>query len=116
MTRLGTRLVFEVRTGISTDSRGHVLTFPGLEICLNRDIGLFVPILPTLDLDVGHNAQFHRIHIDGHAKRLHIDASFTITPAQTIRLSGYEQSSRSFKARFTTDVALFLTELGNFSN
>jgi len=107
---------FEVRSGISFASRGHVLTFPGLEISLNRDIGFFVPVVPTLDLDVGHNARFRRIVIDGKKKQIQLDASVTITPDRTIRLmQDYKQSSDAFSARFFYDVGRWLTRLGKFT-
>jgi hypothetical protein len=114
MTLFGSPLSFEVRSGISTSSRGHVLTFPGLEVSLNRDIGLFVPVVPHLDLDVGHNARFRHIKIDGKQKRLHLSASVTITPQSTIRLNDYVQSSEAFAAKFSTDVGQWLTQIGKF--
>jgi len=92
------------------------LTFPGLEISLNRDIGFFVPVVPTLDLDVGHNARFRRIVIDGKKKQIQLDASVTITPDRTIRLmQDYKQSSDAFSARFFYDVGRWLTRLGKFT-
>jgi hypothetical protein len=93
-----------------------VLTFPGLEVSLNRDIGLFVPVVPTIDLDVGHNAHFRRVVIDGKKKLIKVDASVTITPDRTIRLmQDYVQSSEAFSARFFFDVGRWFTRLGNFS-
>lgn len=106
---------FEVRTGISFGNRGHVLTFPGLEVSLNRDIGLFVPVLPTLDLDVGHNTKFRSIVIDGRKKELKIAASVTITPERTRRTQDYVQTSDAFSAIFFYDVGKWLTRLGRFS-
>jgi hypothetical protein len=111
-----TPLPFEVRSGISFSNQGHVLTFPGLEVCLNRDIGLFVPVPPTIDLDVGHNARFRRILIDGKRKLVKVDASVTITPDRTIRLmQEYKQSSEAFSARFFYDVGQWLTRVGKFT-
>lgn len=107
---------FEVRSGISCTNRGHVLTFPGLEVSLNRDIGLFVPVHPTLDLDVGHNTKFRSIVIDGHQKRLKITASVTITPDRTRLLTqDYVQTSEAFSAIFFYDIGQWLTRLGKFS-
>ncbi len=114
MTLIGAPLSFEVRSGISTSSRGHVLTFPGLEVSLNRDMGLFVPVVPHLDLDVGHNARFRQIEIDGKQKHLRLSASVTITPQSTIRLNDYVQSSEAFAAKFSTDVGQWLTQIGKF--
>ena len=106
---------FEVRSGISFNSRGHVLTFPGLEVTLNRDIGLFVPIHRTVDLDVGHNAKFHSIEIDGRDKLLRIAASVTITPERTRQTHNYVQTSDAFSSMFFYDVGQWLTRLGKFS-
>jgi len=115
-TLFGSILSFEVRSGISTSSRGHVLTFPGLEVALNRDIGLFVPVVPTIDLDIGHNARFRKIEIDGKQKLLRLSASVTITPKKTVRLNDYVQSSKAFAARFHFDVGQWLTRIGNFNH
>lgn len=83
---------------------------------LSRELGLFVPVVPTIDLDVGHNARFRRIHIDGNRKEIRLDASVTITPDRTIRLMRqYVQSSEAFAARFSYDVGQWLTRLGNFT-
>ncbi|KAG7363454.1 hypothetical protein IV203_026814 [Nitzschia inconspicua] len=115
-THFGSPIPFEVRSGISFANRGHVLTFPGLEVSLNRDLGLFVPVVPTIDLDVGHNAVFRRIRIDGKRKEIQVDASVTITPDRTIRLmKKYVQSSEAFAARFSYDVGQWLTRLGRFT-
>jgi hypothetical protein len=115
MTLFGAPILFEVRSGIATSSRGHVLSFPGLEISLNSDIGFFVPVVPNVDLDVGHNARFRHIEIDGKQKQLKMSASVTITPASTIRLKDYKQSKEAFSAKFSTDVAHWLTNLGNWT-
>ena len=107
---------FEVRSGISYSNRGHVLTFPGLEVSLNSDIGLFVPVHPTLDLDVGHNTKFRSIVIDGRKKRVKIAASVTITPDRTrLMTQDYVQTSEAFAAIFFYDVGQWLTRLGRFS-
>jgi hypothetical protein len=109
-------LPFEVRTGLASESRGHVLTFPGLEVSLARGLGLFVPVLPTVDLDVGHNAIFRRIDIDGINKMITLDATVTITPDRTLRLlKDYVQGSEAYAARFFYDVGRWLTRLGNFT-
>lgn len=106
-------LNFEVRTGVDFTTRGHVLTFPGLEVSINSP--LFVPVVPTIDIDVGHNARFRDIIIDGRAKLVRLSASVTITPERTIRLlTDYQQSSEAFSARFSVDVGQWLTNIGNF--
>ena len=114
-THFGAPLNFEVRSGISTASRGHVLTFPGLEVSLNQDIGLFVPVIPGIDLDIGHNARFRNIEIDGRSKVLKLSASVNITPEGTIRFNDYVQSSEAFAAKFSTDVGQWLTRICRFS-
>jgi hypothetical protein len=106
---------FEVRTGISFSNRGHVLTFPGMEVSLNRDIGFFVPVHPMLDLDVGHNTKFRSIVIDGFRKRLKIAASVTITPDRTRLMQDYVQTSDAFSAIFFYDIGQWLTRMGRFS-
>lgn len=106
-------LKFEVRTGIDFTTRGHVLTFPGLEVAINTP--LFVPVLPAIDIDVGHNARLRDIIIDGRAKFVRLSASVTITPERTIRLlTDYRQPSEAFSARFSVDVGRWLTNIGNF--
>jgi len=106
---------FEVRSGISHGNQGHVLTFPGLEVSLNRDIGLFVPVHPTLDLDVGHNTKFQNIVIDGRQKLLKVAASVTITPERTRLTQDYVQRSDAFSSIFFYDVGQWLTQIGRFS-
>lgn len=72
--------------------------------------------MPTLDLDVGHNARFEKIQIDGSRKLVTVDASVTITPDRTIRLmQNYKQSSEAFSAQFFYDVGQWLTRVGNFT-
>jgi hypothetical protein len=93
-----------------------VLVFRGLEVSLARDLGIFVPVLPTVDLDVGHNAVFRRIEIDGIKKEIILDATVTITPDRTLQLlTNYAQASEAFAARFAYDVGRWLTELGKFT-
>uniref|UniRef100_A0A7R9WPV7 Uncharacterized protein n=2 Tax=Craspedostauros australis TaxID=1486917 RepID=A0A7R9WPV7_9STRA len=111
----GSPIPFEVRTGITTKCSGHVLDFTGMEICLNRDIGFFVPVIPSIDVDIGHNARVRDIHIDGDAKELKISTSVTITPANTIQVGGYSQSNEAFAARFSVDVGRWFTNLGNWT-
>lgn len=107
-------VAFEVRTGIDFVTRGHVLTFPGLQVSINHS-PLFVPVVPTMDIDVGHNARFTDIHIDGITQRVRFSASVTITPERTIQLlDKYPQSSEAFSARFSVDVGQWLTNIGNF--
>jgi len=107
---------FEVRTGIDFTCRGHVLSFPGLEISLSPDVGLFVPVVPTLELDVGHNARLREIHIDGKNKLVKLAASVKITPLHTRKMNQqYTQSPKSYSARFSVDVGNWLTRIGRFS-
>ena len=110
------RIPFEVRSGIDFNCRGHVLTFPGLEISLSPDVGLFVPVLPTIELDIGHNARLRELSIDGDKKLVKLAASVTITPKHTLKLNQeYTQSSHAYAARFSYDVGRWLTRIGRFS-
>ena len=112
----GVKIPFEVRSRIGFKSRGHVLTFPGLEISLSPDVGFFVPVVPTIELDVGHNAKLREIQIDGSSKLVRIAASVTITPHHTLKVSeNYHQSNGSYSARFSYDVGRWLTRIGRFS-
>lgn len=72
--------------------------------------------MPTIDLDVGHNAVFRGIEIDGKNKVITLDATVTITPDRTIRLmQDYVQGSEAYAARFFYDVGRWLTRLGRFT-
>lgn len=107
-----TRISFEVRSGIDFTHRGHVLTFPGLELSVSPDAGFFVPI-PGVELDIGHNARIREFTLDGD---LRVSASVTITPVHTLKLSeAYTQSSQAYSAMFSYDVGRWLTRIGRFS-
>jgi hypothetical protein len=114
-TLFGSPLKFEVRSGISTAKSGHVLTFPGLEVALNRDLGIYVPVVPKIDLSLGHHTQFTKIDIDGDPRRktITLGAKITITP-NSIQPSDLDPSSKSISAMFSTDMGRWLTNLGNF--
>ena len=115
-TLFGSPLSFEVRSGILSTNNGHVLTFPGLEIALNRDLGIYVPVVPTIDVAVGQHAQFTKIDIDGDPRRktITLSAKITITPNAIQLKEIQKRSSKSFSAMFSTDVGRWLTNLGNF--
>jgi hypothetical protein len=87
---------FEVRSRIELASRGHVVTFPGLEVSLQPYLGLFVPVLPEIDLDMGHNARLLSVVIDGTRKTLTINAKATVTPEHTLKLKKYLQTKESY--------------------
>jgi hypothetical protein len=108
---------FEVRSRIGTASRGHILTFPGLEISLSPLLGVFMPVVPTIDLDIGHNARVHRLDVKtrGPMPSLTLSASATITPERTIKLRNYIQSTDSYLAQFSFDVGRWFTSIGNFT-
>ena len=110
-----TKVNFEVRSGIAFKNRGHVLTFPGLELSLSPDVGLFVPI-PNVELDIGHNARLRELFIDGHNQSVKLAASVTITPEHTRKL-GHEftQCGDAYSAKFSYDVGRWLTRLGRFA-
>ena len=114
-----TGLSFEVRTHLAHTSRGHVVTFPGLEIALHPQLGIFVPVLPELSLDLGHNAQILALQVHGSGRpqpQLQLSARATITPHHTLKLRQYSQPSQSFAASFSVDVGKWLTGIGNFTN
>lgn len=96
-------LKLEVRSGIEASRQGHVLTFPGLEVSLNGGgLGLFVPVMPTIHIDVGHNNRFQEIRVDGKQKQLHLSASVTTTPESTTFLNDYQQCKQAFSAPYST--------------
>ena len=103
-----------MRSRIELASRGHVVTFPGLEVSLQPSLGLFVPVLPEIDLDMGHNARLMSVAIDGTTKTLTINAKATVTPEHTLKLKKYLQTKESYSAHFTFDVGQWLTKIGNF--
>lgn len=115
-TAFGSRVSFEVRTGLGFSSRGHVITFPGLEVSLGPSLGVFVPVVPEIDLDIGHNARLRRIEVDGRRRRVTLSASTTVTPTHTVKLGKYQQHKDSYAAQFSFDVGRWVTNLGNFTN
>lgn len=115
-TAFGKILGFEVRCGLAFTSRGHILTFPGLEISLNPALGIFVPVLPDITLDLGHNAQLLDLDIDGKAAAMTVSARVTIAPHHTLKLNKYQQSQEAYLAQYSVDVGRWLTRLGNFSS
>jgi hypothetical protein len=115
-TPFGSSVPFQVRSGLSTSGRGHILTFPGLEMALGSSaVSFFVPILPPITLDLGHNAQLLNVEIDGVSQKLQVSAKATITPSHTRILPNYIQSRGSYAASHMVDVGRWLTNLGNFS-
>ena len=111
----GGLMPFEVRSGINLTSRGHVVTFPGLEVSLQPSLGLFVPVLAEIDLDIGHNARLIAVEVDGINKKLTVSAKATVTPEHTLKLKKYLQTKESYAAHFTFDVGQWLTKIGNFT-
>lgn len=107
---VGGAVPFEVRSGIGIACRGHVVEFPGLEISLNPALGLFVPLLPGVSLDLGNNAQLLAVDVDSTHQTLTISARATITPFHTLKLKDYIQSSDAFAARFSIDLGRWLTK------
>jgi hypothetical protein len=106
---------FEVRSFLDFSSRGHVLTFPGLEISLGPTL-MFVPVLPEVSLDLGHNAQLLQLHVDGEEATMRVSARATITPHHTLKISNYVQAKDSYLAPFSVDVGRWLTKVGNFTH
>jgi hypothetical protein len=115
-TPFGSSVPFQVRSGLATTGRGHILTFPGLEMALGSSaVSFFVPILPPITLDLGHNAQLLHVEVDGVSQQLRVGARATITPSHTRILPNYIQSRDSYAASHIVDVGRWLTEIGKFS-
>lgn len=106
---------FEVRSGIDLSSRGHVVTFPGLEVSLQPSLGVFMPVFTEVDLDMGHNARLLSVDINGFMKTLSFSGKVTVTPEHTLKLSEYLQTTESLGAQYNFDVGQWLTKLGNFT-
>jgi hypothetical protein len=115
-TGFGTKVPFEVRSGLGFASRGHVVRFPGLEVSLGPSLGVFMPVVPDIDLDIGHNARLHKVHVDGRRRRVTLSASATVTPTHTMKLGMYRQAKDSYAAQFSFDVGRWITNLGNFTS
>lgn len=111
----GPPVAFEVQSGIAFASRGHILTFPGLQFSLNPTMGMFFPI-PDVTVDLGHNAQLLDVTIDGRNKAVHVSARVTITPEHTLQIKQYSQLSHSYGALFSVDVGRWLTQVGRFAS
>lgn len=112
----GPPIQFEVRSGIDIAGRGHIVTFPGLEIAVNPAMGLFVPVIPDITVDLGHNAKLLDVCIDGNNGTVKISASVTITPEHTIQIKEYIQSTQSYGALCFVDVGQWLTRIGRFAH
>jgi hypothetical protein len=109
-----TDVAFEVRTGLGTAARGHVLTFPGLEVSLSPAMGIFFPV-PDISVDLGYNSQIHKLELHP-SSGLHISCQSTVTPHHTLTtLLQYAQTTKAYAAPFAIDVARWLTQIGNFS-
>jgi hypothetical protein len=115
---------FEVRSSLGTTSRGHVATFPSLELSLtphNSVNKMFVPIVPELSIDLGHDTQITHVEIDPIRQQIQLSARITITPEHTLLKRGispqhiYQQSSKSFAATCAIDVGHWLTRIGQFT-
>ena len=111
----GPPILFELRSKIDTAGRGHILTFPGLEIAINPALGFFVPVIPDVTVDLGHNAQLLDVFIDGTNSQVTVSASVTITPEHTLQLKHYRQPSHSYGALCAVDVGRWLTRVGRFA-
>lgn len=116
----GISIPFEVRSGLDTASNGQVLKFPGLEIALGTGqlLEMFVPVLPDIDVDLGHDANLERIHFNGVSRCLTVSAKVTVTPEIFLgdqinnKIRSKDQQSL---ARFACDAGKFVTRIGNFT-
>jgi hypothetical protein len=105
-----------VRSGIDLTSRGHILTFLAVEVSLQPSSGIFISVLPSITLDMGHNARITSVNIDGVKKSLNISAQATVTPDHTLKLKNYPQIKQSLAANFAWDAGRWLTKIGNFTS
>jgi hypothetical protein len=106
---------FEVRTHIETSCRGHILNFPGLQMSVGPTTGVFLPVIPDVSLDLGHNAQVLDINLDGAKAQLIMSARVTIAPEHTRKLQNYTQRANAYGALFSVDLGRWLTRVGRFS-
>lgn len=111
--RFGPPISFEVRTGLAFRGRGHILTFPGLELSVHRSLGLFVPI-PAVSVDLGHNARIVDLSLNDTS--LQFSMRVNITPDHTLHLKDYTQLSNAYGAQCSVDVGRWLTRVGRFSH
>jgi hypothetical protein len=127
---VNTFIAFAVKTGLGTSGRGHILTFPGLELYFLDNDMMRLPI-PNITVDLGHNAELLQIDTTTPAANaaasspqqddvggcLTISAKVRITPDHTRidALTKYQQSSASFGSVCSVDVGAWLTRLGRFS-
>lgn len=112
----GPPITFELRTGVGISGRGHILTLPGLELAISPALGFFVPVIPELTIDLGHNAQLLDIVVDVEKMLIKVSACVTITPEHTLRLKEYIQSTDSYGAHCFVDVGQWLTRIGRFAH
>jgi hypothetical protein len=79
-------------------------------------IGLFVPVIPEINVDLGHNAQIKKLRLDGVKRTLTVSCRTTIAPTHTVKLSEYQQDVHAYAAKHYVDVGSWLTRIGKFSN
>ena len=114
-TLLGTKVPFEVRSAIEICGGGHVISFPGLEISLNPYLQVFVPVVPNLSLDIGHDAKIENLDFDWKKRQVKLSARVTIVPYHKRKLT-YTQRKSSYLAKYHYDAAAWLTRAGNFTH
>lgn len=102
------KVPFEVRSYLSTTSRGHVLTFHGLCVTV---AGVTMPVHRNMDVDLGHNAKIEVLDLT--KGQLKVSAKVTITPTQ--KLAHYRQARDSYLAQHMMDVGRWFTNIGNFT-
>ena len=108
LTTWKSKVPFVVRSFISTASRGHVVSFSGLEVSVALQV--FMP-MARMDVDIGHNAKIDSIALE--EGTLTLTGQATITP--TKKITPYQQSTNSYLAQFSLDVGRWLTQIGNFT-
>jgi len=119
---LGTNIPFEIRSGIRTSCRGHVLEFPGLEISISH---VLVPVLPEVAVYLGENFRFLDVSVDGSNRLVQFSAKAKIIPHPGVRgLTSFpsnlfisEKDGRrreSYSAIFNCDAADWITTICQF--
>lgn len=112
-TKNGVRLPFEVRSGLGISENGHILTFPGLSVALDPFLKAFMPVVPSIDLDIGANAKIEELDIIEKRNLVRISARAVVSPKRAMMLLMYRTKLAS-RARFQVDLGDFVTTLGKF--
>lgn len=108
------KVPFKVVTGLSISGNGHILTFPGLSISVDPFHSMFMPVIPTIDLDIGANAKIESLRIIGKRNLVKVRARATVSSRRAMKLLTY-RSKQDSNARYRVDLGDFVTTLGRFN-